>query len=391
MEWIKPNTITGPTAEGSKYFRRSDKEDKLWRKISTSHHVLFLAPRRVGKSSIVINMAKNPKEGYACLYENIATEGSLQDFYKRLYRMTIKSLNAYQQSKNKVFQWLKSIKITSINPADGTVGIDTKTVDYRQTFLDLLNGIPKGDVKVVLFLDEFPDVVLKVYKNQGTEEAEKLLADIREFDNEDFKSVFMMVLLGSVGLTHVIKQITGRTDKVNNLHKEYLQALRTDEVGEFISFLTKNASMNIDDPANEYIIAKTGHLPYYIQLIVEECDEILEDNDSPDLSKGVIDQAYKQLIKKNEHFSDWDSRLSEYFPLKYQFLLDVLKSCAYVHTISIQEIANIAKKHNNSTEWKADLDDILIADGYLYEKTENTYEFNSPLLRDWWKNRHPKL
>ena len=355
-----------------------------------NHHILFLAPRRVGKSSIVINMAKNPKDGFACLYENIATEGSLQDFYKRLYAMTVKSLNTYQKSKKAVFKWFKSIKLTGIS-LEGVFTLDSKAHDYRELFLELLNSIPRGEVKVVLFLDEFPDVVLKVFQNHGTEEADKLLADIREFDNEHFKSVFMLVLLGSVGLTHVIKQITGRTDKVNNLHKEYLQALKTEEVRAFIRFLTENASMQIDEESTSHVIVKTGHLPYYIQLIIEECDEILENNNTPNLTREVIDTAHMQLISKNEHFSDWDSRLSKYFPSKYTFLLFVLKKCAHKGYISIQEIADIAKKHKNQTEWKADLDDILIADGYLFEKDETIYEFNSPLLRDWWKNRHPNL
>jgi uncharacterized protein len=390
MSWIKPNTITGPTAEGSKYFKREDKENKIWRKILTNHHILFLAPRRVGKSSIVINMTKNPREGFACLYENIASEGSLQDFYRRLYEMTVSSLNAYQKTKNKVFSWLKSIKITSVS-ADGVVTISSSTFDYREEFIKLLNSIPTGEVKVVLFLDEFPDVVLKVFKNKGIEEAEKLLADIRNFDREEFKRVFMMVLLGSVGLNHVIKQITGRTDKVNNLHKEYLQALSSTEVSEFIRFLCDGATMQIDKEANAYFIQKTGHhIPFYLQLIIEECDEILENNNTPNLSREVIDLACMQLISKNEHFSDWDSRLSQYFPAKYAFLLAVLTNCAHNGTISLQEIANISKKHKNVSEWKADIDDVLIADGYLFEK-ENAYSFNSPLLRDWWKNRHPNI
>ncbi len=388
MEWIKPNTITGPTAEGSKYFKREDKEIKIWRKIMTNHHVLFLAPRRVGKSSIVINMSKNPKEGYACLYENIASDRSLQDFYKRLYDMTIRSLNTYQKTKSKVFKWLKGKQITSVS-TDGTITITNNELNFRDEFFLLLKSIPRDEVKVVLFLDEFPDVVLNVFKTKGTEEAEKLLTDIRSFDNEEFKSVFMMVLLGSVGLNHIVKQITGRTDKVNNLHKEYLQALKKEEVKTFITFLTKEATMTIDAAANEYLIEKTGHhIPFYMQLIIEECDDMLEDNNTPILTTDIIDQAYASLIKKSEHFTDWDARLSRYFPNKYLFLLEVLTTCAHNDSITIQEINNLAKKHNNNIAWKADIDEILVADGYIFEEN-NIYRFNSPLLRDWWKVRNP--
>jgi uncharacterized protein len=390
MEWRKPNTITGPTAEGKKYFPRTTKENKIWRKLETSHHVLLLASRRVGKSSIVINMAKNPKEGYACIYENIASEGSLQDFYRRLYDMTLKSLSTYQKTKNKVFTWLNNIKITSAS-AKGVITFDKKSLDFRDEFFKLLKSIPSDEVKVVLFLDEFPDVVLKVFKDKGAEEAEKLLADIRSFDSEEFKRIFMMVLLGSVGLNHIVKQISGRTDKVNNLHKEYLQALNINEVGEFISFLIKDATMEIDQTTISYLIGKTGHhIPFYIQLIIEECDDLLEDNNTPNLTKEVIDLAYKQLISKNEHFTDWDARLSKYFPSKYPFLLAVLKKCAHNGFISIQEINNIALEQKNELEWNADIEDVLVADGYLFEE-ENYYKFNSPLLRDWWRKRHPNL
>jgi len=81
MNWIRPNTITGPVAQGKKYFRREDIEDKIWHEVSQGNSVLFLAPRRVGKSSIVSYMAENPLEGFIGKYEDIESDASLQDFY----------------------------------------------------------------------------------------------------------------------------------------------------------------------------------------------------------------------------------------------------------------------------------------------------------------------
>ena len=70
MKWIRPNTITGPVAQGAKYFRRKDIEDKNMARTAKKEIVyFFLAPRRVGKSSIISYMADNPADGFCCKYE----------------------------------------------------------------------------------------------------------------------------------------------------------------------------------------------------------------------------------------------------------------------------------------------------------------------------------
>jgi len=94
------------------------------------------------------------------------------------------------------------------------------------------------------------------------------------------------------------------------------------------------------------------------------------------------------LLKKHQYFEDWDSRLSKYFPHNYAYLSEVLSVCADKDKLTIQEIYDIAVAHKNETEWKADLDDILIADGYISDE-DDQYQFNSPFLKDWWKSRHP--
>lgn len=389
MNWKKSNTITGPTAEGSKYFKRDKVERRIWRKIIDNHHVLFLAPRRVGKSSIVIEMARTAPEGYVCIWKNIQSDNSLQVFYERMYDMAWECLDAFSKARSSVAEFIKTIKITKISKSG--VSIERTEVDYRTEFFDLLEKVKESDVKVVLFLDEFPDVVWNIFKFEGAQAAEKLLADIRSLDDAKFKKNFMLVLLGSVGLSHIVKKITGREDRINNLHKEYLQALSKEEARAFLAQITNGASMQIDEVAEAHLLDKLGHyLPYFIQLLVEECDNLLEEDENPHLDNDTIDRAYTKLLHRNERFTDWDSRLSKYFEGKYPFLLEVLKECAHQNTLSIQKIFNISKKHQNESDFKKDLDDILVADGYIFEEG-GEYRFNSPLLRDWWKSRHPKL
>ena len=244
MKWKHPNTITGPAAEGDKYFRREEIENRLWREIAKNSHVLFLAPRRVGKSSIVMYMSTRHNKEFACKYENIQSDSSIQDFYKRLCNMTHSALTNYGKSKNWLSSWWNSYTIQSIGK--DKIEIQKATIDYRTKFFELLGNLKDHQEKVVLFLDEFPDVIWNINNQHGAQEAETLLNDVRTLrQTKDFKDVFIIVLLGSVGLNHIVKKITGRIDKVNDLHREYLHALEIEQAKNFLNHLIKDATMQL--------------------------------------------------------------------------------------------------------------------------------------------------
>ena len=114
--WTNTKTIAGSVAEGEKYFRREGIENKLWREIEKGNHILFSAPRRVGKSSIMKFIAEHPREGYACVYENISTDGTKEEFYKRLLSLLLK------QTKHPTLQKLW-------NQLKGSVAIEKVSTD----------------------------------------------------------------------------------------------------------------------------------------------------------------------------------------------------------------------------------------------------------------------
>jgi len=390
MAWKTLNTVTGSVAEGKKYFRRQYYEEKLWTEIKKGNHILLLAPRRLGKSSIVKYMEKNPHRHYVGVYANIQSDSTINEFYKRMCSMIAKGLSRTDKSKHLILKWKKNWQIKSIT-FEG-IEIGAKDLDFRTMFFAMLQDITKLEEKVVLFLDEFPDVVSKIAEHHSTSEAENLLDDIRRLRHEKkFKDSFILVLLGSVGLNHIVKKITGRSDKVNDLHRLYLKPIEPSELKDFLHHLTADSSMNLSTEVIEYIKNKIVHLiPFYLQILLEACDDILQKENRPDLSISDVDLAYRNLIKQHDHFKDWDERLNEYFPDKYKYLEKVLSKCAHQNEISIQEIYDLSIPLDMQDSFKADLDDILVADGYLSEG-DDSFHFNSPLLRDWWKKRHPLI
>ena len=97
------------------------------------------------------------------------------------------------------------------------------------------------------------------------------------------------------------------------------------------------------------------------------------------------------MLLNSKHFTDWESRLKEYFNKKtYTFLMDILYNCVHQNGLDLLEVYNIAVRHKLKDTYKGLIDDIMLKDGYI-TYWEEKYIFNSPILRDWWKARHPKL
>lgn len=387
--WVHPNTIVGSTAEGNKYFRRTEIEEKLWREISKGNNILFSAPRRVGKSSIMKYMAKNPNCGYSCIYENISSDASIKDFYRRILVLVLRKIKGSKKSFEKLKNWIGTIGIEEIK-ASG-VKFKSKDIDYKKRLLELLPKLKHAEINIVLFLDEFPDVIKNISNNQGAKAAKDILQTLRSLrHNDDFKGHFTLVLAGSIGLDHIVKNID-RIAVINDLKEQNLPALNPTEAKEFIAYLVKDASMEVNDDCRDYILHCLQQLiPYYIQLIIEECDDLLYAEKRRELTQGDIDKAWLNVIKVHKHFSDWDDRLKSYFPGDYAFFVKFLKICAHNNSVSIQEVYDIAVKFDLAIEYKAKIDDVLIKDGYL-NQDGNKFKFVSPLLQEWWKNRHPLI
>lgn len=95
---------------------------------------------------------------------------------------------------------------------------------------------------------------------------------MREIRNKKAFNHCFFVLSGSVGLDHVVESID-RLTLINDLHPLKIGALSEVESENFIHQITEGASMNIDNIELKHINKKLKHLiPYFIQLIIEECD-----------------------------------------------------------------------------------------------------------------------
>lgn len=388
-EWKQPNTIIGSVAEGKNYFRRELTESELWEEIEKGNYILFNAPRRTGKSSIMKYMAAYCPKNMICQYENISSDNSSQKFYQRLLRMVLSQLETRKLVTDTIKDYITSIGIESIGQ-DGLTFKDRDTsIDYKEKLLLLIPKMKEVNQRIVLFLDEFPDVIKKISKEESPEAALDLLHTLRTLNtNDQFKGNFTLVLAGSIGLDHVVSKV-GRAADINYFKRVQLDHLHGNQPKEIVAFLTTGASMQLDEACTNHLLEKLKKpIPYFIQLLIVACNKLLEKEKRTEATREDIDTAWKQVLLQHNHFEDWQQRLQDHCAEDYDFLIEVLTWIAHEGSIDIRELYNAGKRHDKKHAYKTLLDDILIRDGYL-EEDDQAFTFISPLLQDWWKNRHP--
>src|SRR6185503_15591059 len=101
--WISPKTITGDAATGERYLRRDYINDLFWEEVKKGNHILFVAPRRVGKTSIMKDLAENCPESFAAIYQNIEGVKSGNEFYQRLFSLILQCIDRSPLDKAKAF------------------------------------------------------------------------------------------------------------------------------------------------------------------------------------------------------------------------------------------------------------------------------------------------
>lgn len=387
---------TGSPADGKeKYFPRPAITEKIWRKIENGEHLQLTAPRRVGKSSILKNMIREPRDGYLVKYIIVQSVDQENEFYKLLFNELIEDKKIFGQLEGYFRQASTVIKdyINRINKiGTNEVTLDhSVSLDYESELKQLIRAIDEGSEKIILEVDEFPHAVeniLKIDERAGV----RFLQSTREFRQDDRLSCkVQFVFTGSIGLGNIVKKI-GQSNLIADLVSIPIPPLSWEEAGSLIKELVlgqkqfHKIDLPLTDTCIDYLLKKIDWLiPYYIQIMVDElCDIHAEDRP---LNKQAVDEAFSRIIKnryKHDHyFEHWKSRLKIAFDdlPQYNLAREVLNLLAANQLLDRAVFHDLGVKHGVADPQY--VLSVLEYDGYLNEH-EGRFRFNSPILKEWW-------
>ena len=388
-DWNSPKIIIGNTATGDFYFPRPEIEANIWEEIEKGNHVLIAAPRRVGKTSVMLAMTDNCPKNTQCIFKNIEGVQSEEAFYKQFFELIVQCLSKFQKGASWFTKFFKDITIEEVT-LEGVKFGDKKPTDYIAEINKILLKLVENNVKVVLLLDELPEILNHLYKKNHKDEAISILTHLRQWrQNKDIRNHFSMVLAGSVGIHHIVKTIEGRTVDINDFGIIDFEALTYEEAKDYISWATKDASVQYDETLQTHLLSKiTYFIPYFINLMLDEINKTARKIRNPTITTDNIDKAFDKIVKNSDHFKEWKRRLFDYFPEdEAVFLHETLVYIAHKNHINKRQLYDLALKYNKKTTYM-ELVQGLEHDGYITAVGEN-YVFVSPFLKAFWKNDNP--
>jgi uncharacterized protein len=375
--------IIGPAAEGEFYFDRPYLDEIFWKKLNESHNLSIAAPRRVGKSSFMLNLLKNEKDGFLCTYIITESINEPNEFLKKLYKTLLGLLNKggkFKQFFEDVFKRLdiKKISLTEIE-------FGRNEIDYYEEILLLCKEVKENEVRVVLLIDEFSQTVENIITDQSGETAKNFLHQCRELrQNLDVKSKISFVYTGSIGLENLVLSID-EPRSISDLGHFTIPPLSKTEATDLITQIIDGDPIQFKETEREHFLNKLNWLlPFFIQVMMSEMDSICKGKKAGIITTEIVDESFTKALENRSYFEHWLVRLRSIFKGNdFSCAKEVLKLAALNNGIDYYELQNAIAKFN--IEDAAPLVNILQHDGYLVKDEESRkYRFNSPLLQAWW-------
>jgi hypothetical protein len=379
-------TIIGQVARGENYFPRPNITERIWDKLEFGSNLLIVAPRRVGKTSILWNLLDNPKPNFHVVYYTSESVNNQNEFFKKLMKTTVESLHGVKKHSQKFGNFIKELASRFEQIGLEGVSLGESKLNFFDEFSDFIKRHDFGKDRLIILVDEFAQTVENILLDFGEAEAREFLETNRVLRTspELYKKI-QFIYSGSIGLENIVGKIN-QTGRINDLVSVPVKPLSRKEAGELVSKIINGSDISITDTRLDYLFDKIHWLiPFYIQLIIDEGNNILKEQTEKTITNQIIDKAIRNAIKHRNYFENWHERIRRaYQGSEFNFTKDLLNICCSKQNITSNEILDLAVKYDIRQSFNTVLN-ALKHDGYLNNNDDaKVFVFNDPILRTWW-------
>jgi len=377
---------TGNPVRGEDFFKRDNVVEQTWERLQSGSHILIAAPRRVGKTSLMMHLKDQPRMPFNLVYLITQSVNNENEFYRRILNRIVKT--DFVKRSDKIINFLEGHK-PSIRKI-GTNGIEfgaREEHSYFEMLSKVLQSPHKGNDKLVIMIDEFPETLENIIDDEGDAAGRHFLQTNREIRQDTaITENIQFIYTGSIGLENVVSRLNA-IETINDLARQKVPPLTDIEAKQMIGLLLANVQFTMESAIIDYILNQIEWLiPFYIQLVMQELQNISRDEKIGATDNTHVDKAFKEMLEQRNHFEHWHTRLRTTFKGKaYNFAKNVLNITSENSEIGSNVIFDLAVKYEKEIDYK-DIIGSLVYDGYINNHDDaKMYRFNSPVLKMWWR------
>ena len=201
--------ITGQVVRDKNFWNRKFELEDIWEAILNGEHTLLVAPRRIGKTSIMYKVLDEPKGDYVALYIDSEEDNFEHEFWTRIFN-ALKQEEFTNKFKSNIIKYKSMIKVINVKKVSfNSIEFgDGKVINYKEAFEELMSSLPSNQ-KVIIMIDEFAQTIENIIKYDSKENALNLLKTHRAIRQANQSNNIVFIYAGSIGLESVVAKING--------------------------------------------------------------------------------------------------------------------------------------------------------------------------------------
>lgn len=397
----------GRPVRGINFFDRDDERRLLWQHLRQSH-VLLLAPRRVGKTSLLMRLADEaPTHGHHAVYVSVADARNEDDVTRKL----IAALAAHPAAdpvwkrlqKGPYKRFFSRLK-AKVEAGPLSLELGPEEGSWSTLAEVTAEAIERLGERWLVLLDELPIFVLTLIREDQANKADTPgeLRRTRNFLNwfRQLRSAptpaephLRWIVAGSIGLDAVVAKAR-LGDTINDMRVFPLGPFSAVTADAFLSALGESYGLALDVETRQRLMQRAGWLiPFYLQILFSRLHDMCAETSqrpTPALVDRVVDELLTPTYRA--YFDYWRQRLTEELgrPDDQRALILLAGIAAEPEGMTRKALDYLLSEHMPEPAARDEtlrfLLDVLENDGYLAREGER-FRFRSELLREYWVKR----
>jgi hypothetical protein len=396
--------IVGGVARDEDFFFHKAFLEDLIDSLRTDH-VLLIAPRRTGKTSVMFKLLDNPPADRLVIHLNVEELSTPAEFFISLLdaihehqpdflrEHLAKSWDVVQKVGNKLEEVsFLDFKIKLKQSADWEK-------DWRELAEQLMQRLVKSNQPLLFIIDELPDMLISM--QELSTDLKAFLHCFRAMRQTSKNSHIRWLVGGSVNIRGTLED-SGYINLINDFRVEVLPPLSDKDVTEFVQamFLQKNIAYATDViPAIHSMLGVP--IALFLQLLTQELYRYWRRHQPDQLTAEHVEQVFNQTLlgeaahDKLQHFH---SRIRLHYSetnqqAAYVLLnqlsqsgIDGIREATLFQLYEQLEAKKMVPKTGDAL--KQAFKKLLVqlqSDFYIQAADNGNLNFNSHLLKLWWR------
>ncbi len=399
-----PNIHIGSPVWGCDFFDRESIVETC-RENLRRNSIILSAPRRYGKSSVMLYLRDNPLEEYFPIYfeleDHFSIKGFIYEFVSKIIEKDNSMIKTLKKGFAKIFEgvdemsfWKIKIKLKKAIEEEGDWEEWKERI--KQLIIELLEN--KKSERLLFILDEFPLMLFNFINEgqKGEKDAVKLLQWLRKLRHDGiFMEKVRFIFGGSMGIEKVISYLKA-TRTINDVTSISIGPFIPSVARDFTKKVFQSKGIEVDNKVIDTIIETVGTLiPIYLHILI---DSVIKEsmNTERKIEPALVAECYRKRVHGPEYkcyFEDYYERLWRYY-LEDDFKIAkrMLGELAAAEEGITKEKLYLIYQEEMSNKGEKEKFDLLLAalesDFYIERNLDNKVYFQNSWLKDWWRIYH---